>query len=406
MQKKDIKKLPSAPGVYMFKKKRARSPLYVGKATSLKDRVKSYFNTDIIKSRGPAIVKMVEEAQGVDFIRTDSVLEALVLESEMIKKFKPKYNVKERDDKSFNYIATTKEEFPIVQLVRGKELFGSDHSAFRKIFGPYPNPGELKVAMNILRKIFPWRDKKCEVGQGKPCFSRQIGLCPGVCTGEATKTDYLFTVRNLELFLTGGKKEVVKNYEKKMKTLAKMNMFERAGELRNKIFALNHIQDIALLKKEQKVQAAEGDRIEAYDIAHSSGGQAVGVMVVLRGGRLLKSEYRKFKIRSGKGWDDTGNLREVLQRRFNHPEWTFPKIVVVDGGTAQVNAAMRVISGLSLSIHVASVIKDECHKAKKLTGPAKILEKFKDDILLINEEAHRFAISYHRHLRQKAFKGK
>ena len=181
MKRKDLsKKLSDTPGVYFFKKRRGRMPLYIGKATSLRDRVHSYFNSKITSIRGERIIKMLEEAHVVSVIKTDSVLEALLLETELIKKFKPPYNEREKDDKSYNYIAITKEEFPIVLLIRGRQLSQKDEADFRSVFGPFPHGRELKEAMRILRKLFPWRDTKCVPppagGQGNPCFNRQINL--------------------------------------------------------------------------------------------------------------------------------------------------------------------------------------------------------------------------------------
>jgi excinuclease ABC subunit C len=154
---------------------------------------------------------MLEDAHTVSVMKTESVLEALLLETELIKKFKPSYNEREKDDKSYNYIAITKEEFPIVLLIRGRQLSQEDEADFRSVFGPFPHNRELKEAMRILRKLFPWRDIKCfpppAGGQGKPCFNRQINLCPGVCTGEISAKEYRFTIKKFRTFFVGRKKE-------------------------------------------------------------------------------------------------------------------------------------------------------------------------------------------------------
>ncbi|MAZ40890.1 hypothetical protein CL654_02135 [bacterium] len=404
MKKKDVsKKIPAEPGIYLFKKKRVKTPLYVGKATSLSDRVKSYFNKDVVESRGPRIVQMVEEADSVEVVKTDSVLEALLLESEFIKKFKPPYNVKEKDDKSYNYVAITKEDYPRVVLVRGKELRES-HEQYKKTFGPFTRGGELKEAMRIVRKIFPWRDK-CEVDQKKPCFNAQIGLCPGVCMGEISKKEYSELVKNISLFFTGKKKEVLKNLKQEMKGYVSKKEFEKAAIIRNRIFSLEHIHDVALLKKDGRTHDRTniGLRIESYDIAHMAGSDVVGVMAVMEGGNLAKQEYRKFKIKSGKGIDDTGNLREVLDRRFRHDEWQKPNILVIDGGTAQVNVAKDVLEELNYKIPVVGVVKDARHKATKLLGLKSIITKHKDDIVALNADTHRYAIAYHKQKRAKSF---
>lgn len=400
MKKKDVQKLPKTPGVYLFKKKGMKTPLYVGKATVLSERVKSYFNKDVIDSRGPAIIKMVEEATEIETIPTDSVLEALLLETDLIKKLKPRYNVKERDDKSHNFVVITKEDYPQVLLMRGKALHDEDAGHFQKIYGPFPHSGELREALKIIRKVFPWRDGKCIPGQGKPCFNRQIELCPGVCTREISKREYNFYTRNIKLFLSGKKKEVIANLTKKMGVLSKQKNFEEAAVLRNKIFALKHIHDVALLKRED-IRVKKGERVEAYDIAHLSGTDVVGVMVVMKGGSLSKNDYRKFKLKNQKN-DDVGNLREILSRRFNHDEWEFPDLIVIDGGKGQINAAKEILKEQKISqIPIVSVVKDKRHKPHRFLGSSYYVKTQKDNIILINQEAHRFAISYHREKRRK-----
>src|SRR3989344_2275170 len=206
MQRDHLKKskLPDEPGVYMFKK--GKKILYIGKAASLRDRVRSYFSSDLGKGRAPTIVKMVEDADSVDWQTTDSVLEPLIVEANLIKRHQPPANVDEKDNKSFNYVVITKESppaggFPRVLIVRGRELFQNWKKAdIKYLFGPFPGGLSLKEALKIVRKIFPFRDKclPCVAlaKQGKfcrPCFNRQIGLCPGVCSGEMSQEEYAKT---------------------------------------------------------------------------------------------------------------------------------------------------------------------------------------------------------------------
>jgi len=395
-------KFPDNPGVYFFKKRGRKVPLYIGKATSLRDRIASYFNNKILTSRGPRIGRMIEIADSIETIKTDSVLEALLLETEFIKKFKPVYNAREKDDKSFNYVVITRDTFPEVRLVREKEFRQTPEHAFIYVFGPFPQSGELKDALKIIRKIFPWRDKKCVPGQGKLCFSRQIGLCPGVCTGEITQKEYKQSIKYLANFMSGKKNEVIQDFERTMKIYAKREEFEKAREIRDKIFALTHIQDIALLKRNRE---DHGFRIEAYDIAHLFGKESVGAVAVVSGGEPMKNEYRKFKIRGDRGVHDTGNLREVLERRFRHLEWPLPDCIVVDGGIAQVNVASSFLKSCGVKALIVGVVKDDRHKPKKLIGDVKAIKEHKEGIIMANSEAHRFAISYHRRLRLKTFRG-
>lgn len=407
-----IKKLPDTAGVYLFKK--GKEILYIGKATSLKDRVRSYFSVDLINTRGQFIVDMVFKADKIDYLKTDSVLEAIILEANLIKKHQPKYNTKEKDDKSYNFVIITKEDFPRVLLIRGRELEKSgDEMGKIKIkhkFGPYPNGSAIKEGLKIIRKIFPYRDK-CNVSKGgpwKPCFNRQIGLCPGVCSGEISKKEYGEIIRNIKLFLEGKKKKLVKKLEREMKEYAKKREFEKAGKIKKTLFSLNHIQDVALIKKSQDEKTPYFPnnqnifRMEAFDVAHISGTNMVGSMTVSENGELKKSDYRKFKIKSINSPNDTLALKEILERRLRHEEWKFPNIIVYDGGIAQRNIVEEVLKkvlGDSHGIKIVGVVKDEKHKPSRIMGEEDVIKNYKKEILLLNGEAHRFAIGFHRKLR-------
>lgn len=417
------KKLPDKPGVYIFRGGK-RNILYIGKATSLRSRVASYFRRDIVSTRGPIIAGMVEIVKTVDFIETDSVLEALILEAHLIKKHQPPYNTKEKDNKSFNYVVITNDDFPRVITMRGREL-EAKNSMIKHLFGPFPQGGVLRDALNIVRKIFPFRDK-CKVGQGKPCFNAQIGLCPGTCSasgrefsnsGVISKKEYAKTIRRIRLFFEGNKKTLIIGLEKEMGVYAKSLKFEDAGRIKKIIFALKHIQDVAVLKSDFLHASSISShtqtpiRIEAYDVAHISGTNTVGVMVVLEDNEPLKSEYRKFKIKTSTN-DDNASLREMLIRRLGHTEWQMPKLIVVDGGVAQVNTAEKVLSERGIDIPVVGVVKDEHHKPREIlrslpspalgvTSPRAGLGMPDRLIILANSEAHRFAIGYHRLLRGK-----
>ncbi|MFZ2303366.1 MAG: GIY-YIG nuclease family protein [Minisyncoccia bacterium] len=408
-----ITKLPDKPGVYIFRGPK-REVFYVGKATSLKSRVASYFRKDLIATRGPILVGMVESAKSVDFIETDSALEALISEAHLIKKHQPVYNTKEKDNKSFNYVVITKEDFPRVITMRGRNLETRHPSEMRGrnletrhpseikyYFGPFPQGSVLREALNIVRKIFPFRDR-CKPEPSKPCFNAQIGLCPGVCAGTVSKAEYAKTIRRIKLFFEGHKKTLISGLKRDMKLSAKNLKFEEAGHIKKMIFALNHIQDVALLKAElTRSDLVRDFRIEAYDVAHISGTNVVGVMVVIEDGEPKKSDYRKFKIKNSAN-NDNASLLEMLERRFNHPEWSMPKLIVVDGGKAQVNTAERALKEWGIQIPVVGVVKDEHHKPKMLLGDKTAIKEHDRQILLANNEAHRFAVSFHRQLRRKS----
>ncbi len=427
-----IKKFPDTPGVYFFCARASRNRgalgstsdiLYIGKATSLRSRVRSYFSGDIGATRGPKIVTMLTECDSITFEKTDSVLEALLLEAHLIKKYQPVYNTMAKDDKSNQYVIITKEEFPQVLIVRGRDMLKtfSLKAAKEKFpysiahtFGPFPYGYALREAMKIIRHIFPYRDGKCipaakqkDPLHPSPCFNRQIGLCPGVCTGEISAEEYGETVQNIVRFFEGNKKAIIKNLEKRMKECAKQQKFEEAGVLKKQLFALTHVHDVSLIREETwGGKEPTGYRIESYDIAHLMGQYVVGVMTVVEDGSPAKGEYRKFKIKGLPpqgglaGINDTKALTEVLSRRLGHNEWRFPNLIVVDGGIAQKRAMEKVLRETGNRIPVVSVVKDERHKPKEILGDKSYL-KYEKEILLSNAEAHRFAIGFHKDKRDK-----
>ncbi|MDA8611414.1 UvrB/UvrC motif-containing protein [Candidatus Pacebacteria bacterium] len=425
-------KIPDKPGVYLFKKKRdpGSSPgsrrggsdiLYIGKATSLKDRVRSYFSNDLLKTRGLLIVDMVTTSDDIEFIETDSVLEALILEANLIKKHQPIANTKEKDNKSYNFVVITKDEVPKVVIERGRSLeFQKRRSneipakagttsllagtKYTDVFGPFPSQQQLKEALKIIRKIFPFVTNKTSSE-----LYKQIGLEPTVSNTEAMKK-YKNNLRHIKLFFNGKKKELIKDLEKQMKSLAKENKFEEAGKIRNQIFALEHIRDVSLIKNDSTrlpelvsgSRLGDSFRIEAYDAAHMSGRNSVGVMTVIEDGEVKKSDYRKFILRTAKRGDDIGSLEEILKRRLKHVEWKYPDLIVIDGGVAQVNRAKEVLKNFGSSIDIVSVVKNEKHQPEGFLGSKKIIDKFKKEILLINNESHRFAIGFYRSKQRKS----
>jgi len=396
--------MPDAPGVYFFLGKN-KKVLYIGKATSLRDRTRSYFAGALAEVRSPLIATMVAQAVSIDWRATDSVLEALLLEASLIKTYKPKANTELKDDKSFNYVAITKEDFPRVLVVRERELKGStlkspELRSNLKIFGPFPHGAQLKEAMKLIRKIFPYRDT-CKLGQKRPCFNAQIGLCPGVCSGAIAKQKYRRNIRHIVLLFEGKKKQLLKVLNKAMRVAAAAEEFEQAKELQRQLYALQHIQDVSLIKEEYRQTNIRTSvslvlRIEAYDVAHLRGSAAVGVMTVVEGGAAEKSQYRKFKIKSAKAGDDPGALKEILSRRLGHDEWPLPRLIVVDGSTAQINAAQNILAEYGMAIPVVGVVKDEKHRPRTISGDRELIKDKERAILLANAEAHRFAIGFHR----------
>jgi len=440
--------LPDLPGVYFFKDGKGAT-LYIGRATSLKSRVRSYFSDDVIRTRGPRIVDMVTRARTVTFEKTDSVLEAIILEANLIKRYQPKYNTDEKDDKSWNYIVITDEEWPRIIVERGRNIekervpsseylvpsqenrnwvLGTKNSGLPRnnVFGPYPAGGLLRDALKVIRRIFPYLDEK-SLDPKHRSFYASIGLSP-VLGDKTSRDEYLKNIKNIRLFLEGKKKTIIKDLKKEMMAYARNEEFEKADKAKRTIYALEHIEDVALIKDDATNGAGSngGFRIEAYDIAHLSGQNVVGVMTVIQNGEPNKNEYRKFKISKEKN-DDAAALREVLLRRLGHPEWPYPSLIVVDGGQIQLNVAQKVLSELKSDILVVALVKDDKHKARgilygevpsaKYLVPSQekdnsvfgtrnlalLLAQYKRAIILANSEAHRFAVSYHKNLRKRNF---
>lgn len=218
--------------------------------------------------------------------------------------------------------------------------------------------------------------------------------------------EYATVIRHIVLLFRGRKKVLITQLEKEMKSAVRLENFEDAERARRQMTALTHIRDISLIKNESRfatggpVRGGIGTRIEAFDVAHTAGNETVGVMVAIEENQPLKSAYRKFRIR-GFTNNDPGALSELLSRRFLHPEWQYPRLIVVDGSTAQMNAAKRVLSKAGIEIPVVGVVKNERHQPERLVGDQKLIDAHERDILLANTEAHRFAIVWHRKRLQK-----
>ncbi|HEY4501335.1 MAG TPA: hypothetical protein VJI70_03700 [Candidatus Paceibacterota bacterium] len=420
MQKNELQKynLPDVPGVYLFKQ--GRKVLYVGKATSLRDRVRSYFDDDLIATRGPRVVDMVTKADRVAHEPTPTVLEALVRETALIKKYHPPANSDGKDDSTFLYAVITKEEIPRVLVVRGKDI-DFKNLGFRAIYGPFPSGAQLREGLRLIRRIFPFFDTTKPVGArgkhqaAKIEFNTQINQYPRnmrftltspIGQNKVNLKNYRKSIQKVMLFLSGRGKELRRMLERDMKLAAEDERFEDAVEARRQLFSLNHIQDVSLIKDEHRyprdvaTATNRGYRIEAYDTAHLSGTNAIGVMTAVVDGTPVKKEYRAFRIRGIKKNDDIASLKEILSRRLAHTEWQFPNAIVVDGGRAQKNAAERILAEAGVKIPVVAVVKDERHRPREVIG-ARAVGISESDAVLANAEAHRFSLAQHRRARSR-----
>ncbi|MDD5437758.1 MAG: excinuclease ABC subunit UvrC [Patescibacteria group bacterium] len=404
-------KLPSKPGVYIMKDAQGEI-LYIGKATSLKSRVESYFT----HPRDDRIQEMVSKIVSIDYIEQPTAIEALFLEASLIKRYQPHYNVLEKDDKSFSYLVITKEEYPRPFILRATDFDDSSSGSYKAVYGPFKSARAVRASLDIIRKAIPW--SSCTPGQKRACFYYHLKQCPGVCVNAITPREYAKIIRDLMSFFNGGRREIVRRYEKDMKEASKAQKFELAAELRNRLYALEHIQDVSVLSKDDPKVAVEKDpsglslgRIEGYDISNISGTSATGSMVVFKHGSPIKGLYRKFKIRTVLGPDDYASLREVLRRRFRHSEngWEWPDLILIDGGAGQVSSALEVIANLQTAraIPVIGLAKGPDRDKDELVIPPaflalkEALEKHKDILIHVRDESHRFAIAYHRKLRSK-----
>jgi len=365
--------------------------------------------------RGLAIEQMVSLAADLKWIETESEIEALILEAGLINKLKPKYNARQKDDKSFLVICITREDFPKVELVRFKNVNLGDKSA--RYFGPYPAGELLKRSLRYLRRIFPFVD--CSKAKfityhhkERPCLYGDIGLCPGPCADRISAERYRKDIRYLINFLQGRKKEVIVKLEKELKQLSSSKRFEEAAVVRNQLQALNHIKDVAIGIRDDQFNGGEiiFQRIEAYDISNISGQYAVGSMVVGIAGKSDKDEYRRFKIRRG-GKSDLEMMREVLSRRFSN-DWPKPDLIVIDGGELHLRLAKEVLCGYNQIMPVVAVakgpkrIKNEFHYGDQSIAHAvaKSAELVRV-IICLRDEAHRFARNYFQLVHKKeAFK--
>lgn len=406
-----IKNIPDSSGIYLFYNHK-KELVYVGKATSLKNRVRSYFSKP--KTFRPIEVMMHQVAE-IKWKETDSVLEALILEANYIKKFRPKYNIKEKDDKSWNYLAITKDDFPKLQAIREHQLKElKQKKIFKYIFGPY---AQIKTAeiLKILHSLF--NISRCSPsskdGQKRPCFDYQIGHCLGVCVNEISPLEYdNKVIKPLAAFLSGKKKSLIRSLEKRMKLASKQQNFEEAGRLRNQIFALKKIKDFSLIDKsfleEAEVSKFKIERIEGYDISNLGIEAKVGSLVVFNAMRPIKSEYKKFKIKTVEGQSDVDCLKEVIERRIKHNDWSWPQVILVDGGKPQVNTVRKIIQKTGKLVFIVGIAKGPERKKDEFIFKETDLDflkwlKHNENLLIrVRNEAHRFAINYQRAIKRRS----
>ncbi len=374
---KIIKKAPSKPGVYLFKDKNKKN-IYIGRAINLKNRLKNYLN-----AVDPRIKQMTQKAAFLQIKTTKNLLEAIILEANLIKKHEPFFNIKEKDNRSFVYLVIPKTSWTWPKIVRGREVDKYLLSnAF--VFGPLQSYSLAKNFLFLVRKIFPYGN--CKPNQGRPCFHFQIGLCAGKCIGKISESDYQRLIDALIDFLSGR--------VRKAKNFLKNYYPEKLG-------LVNQIEDATLIVNELPIAPLK-QKIEAYDVSHFAGKETVGSLIVFENGDFNPAGYKRFKIRNALRFDDLSALREMLIRRFNHPEWKLPDLILVDGGKTQVQVAEKVLNEKKIKIPVVGIAKfnkDKLVFGKNIKKSVKeLLEISFNTLRKIRDETHRFANAYRKKL--------
>jgi len=415
-----IKNFPNQPGVYLFKDK-SGNVLYVGKAINLRKRVKNYFEKKVSENR---INYLLKDAEKIDYIVVNSEVEALLLEARLIKQYKPKFNVRLKDDKRYLYAGISNEDYPRLFLLRKPE----QNSQLLAWFGPFPSAQSIKEILRLLRRIFPYRS--CRKMPKKVCLYYRLNLCPGMCQYSVEKKSYLDSIKKIKLFLEGRISFLVKKLEGQMKKAADNLAFEEAQEIHRKVEmiknmlgkfkkmpeeqqtkkALEWLRKIAT--RYQKIEPGIIHRLEAYDVANLGKEIIVGSMVVFINGEPDPSLYRQFKIKKRSGGDPQA-LEEIIHRRLIHQEWLYPQLILVDGGKPQLSAAFSALkkAGLFSQIPLFGLEKGKETIIIPLVdkGEIKGYEKIKSSpkavglpvLQFARDEAHRFAQRYYRKLHRR-----
>lgn len=429
-KKEELKQIPNNPGVYLFKDKKG-SVIYVGKALNLKERIGSYFLAQTsVKNE-----LLVRDILNYSIIEVSSEVEALILEANLIKKYKPHYNISLKDDKSFLYIVITDEKFPRLLPIRKNA-----NVPIKYLFGPFPSSKTVRSVLKLIRKVFSYCTQSPKLK--KACFYSHIKLC-NPCPGYINKTSgqkyldlrkqYKTNISYIKRFLEGNFNNLRGDLEKTMKSHSKNQEFEKAKSILNKIKQINYIthpyykissflENPNFMENERRKSLTELydllsphyksvnnlDRIEGLDISNISGKLATGSLVVFLNGEKQSSLYKRFRIIT-KGPNDVSMIEELMTRRLKHKEWTYPDLILVDGGKPQVAKVADIISKYKLSIPVIGLSK----RLETIVIPTQTsfmqinLKRNSLSLRLIQEirdEAHRFSRSYHHLLVQKLYK--
>ncbi len=416
-----MKTIPNKPGIYYFKNNKGKI-IYIGKALSLKPRVKSYFQN---KHQDQKTINLVNDITTLDYLVVNSEIEALLLEAKLIKEHQPQYNIQHKDGKRYLYIAILLSPFPRINIVRRIDL----NEKIDAYFGPFPSGASAKEVLKIIRRIFPFCS--CKKPPKKQCFYAHLNLCPGI--ENLNSPEYKKNITRIKKFLNGQTKTLIKSLEIEMRKESKAQNYEEAKLLRDKIQAITYVTQSwkrvpsdrqnttktlkelrKLIIKHQRVDPLTLTKIEGYDVSNLGKNIIVGSMVSFLNAQPDKSLYRKFNIKIFQPTqNDTAGIKQIITRRLKHQEWLYPQLILVDGGKAQVSTAFAAIKKKELTDHIALlglakkqelIISPRIQNGKLKSFRTIKLKKDSEVLKLlqrIRDESHRFAQKYYKTLHQK-----
>jgi len=423
-----VRSFPQSPGVYLMKDAAGRV-IYVGKAKNLRARAGSYFLKAAAEDRRTA--DLVREICDIDYLEAESEVDALLLESRLIKDVQPRFNSDLKDDKTFPYLQiTTHEDFPRVEFTRTPRQKGV------KLYGPFTSAGSLRGAIVVLQRIFKFRTCTLDIDADdeqwrwfRPCLLASIGQCTAPCNLRISKEDYRKDINRLKTFLEGGKKRLLEEMKADMLAASASLAFEKAARLRDEIRLLETLDERGDLEENVQPEVFLVDPkkglaglekvlglkrtprvIEGVDIAHLAGNETVASLVQFIDGLPFKPGYKRYRIKTVDGIDDFKSIHEVVSRRFARlarEGASFPDILLVDGGKGQLSAALDALDSLGIEPPcVISLAKRE--EEVFVPGKPEPLRLSRDSFSLrlleyVRDEAHRFAQHYHHLLRGRRF---
>jgi excinuclease ABC subunit C len=425
-----VHSFPQTPGVYLMKDAAGRV-IYIGKAKNLRNRAGSYFLKAAAEE--PRTAKLVREIRDIDYIETKNEIDAILIEARLIKDILPKFNRELRDDKTFPYLEIhVREDFPRVCFTREPKGHGS------KLYGPFPNPRQLRGAIQVLQKIFKFRTCSLDIDADdkrwqwfRPCLLHSIEQCTAPCNLRISEEEYRKDIRRLQQVLDGKKDTLLKEMHEEMETAAKELRFEEAARLRDEIEMLNSLDKRGVLETHvqpevfpidpkkglaglQKVLHLPGQPriIEGVDVAHTAGMETVASVVQFIDGLPFKPGYKRMRINGSHGGDDFAAIHEAVSRRFQHlhrENESMPDLLLIDGGKGQLNAALSALAGLQIDPPMILALakreeliyvmyKDEPLRLSRHSYALRLMQYVRD-------EAHRFAQHYHHILRRRSTLG-